>query len=178
MLYAVVALIWALPWLLFERGITNYAWDFGGTGVSTFRWGEIPTLCKTILGNGFYFYNQVHLAKWDYLFPVLLLALLTQKSWRHHPWTGLMLIFILSMAGAIGALFLVSRVELTLQAAMEIAFERFTLVMLSPLWLLLAKCVNDAWLVWKKPAPAVSRARISTESSAGSRSGSQRANAR
>jgi hypothetical protein len=173
--YGAVAVIWALPWLLFECGITNYAWDFGGTGVSTFRWGEIPTLCKTIIANGLYFYNQVHLAKWDYLFPILLLGLLTQKTWRHHPWTGLLLVFILH-AGAIGALFLVSRVELTMQA-MEIAFERYTLVMLSPLWLLLAKCVNDAWLVWKKPASSVADESALTRA-AGGRSGSQRASAR
>ena len=151
-LFVCIALLWASPWLLFERGIKNYAWDFGGTGISTFRWSEIPTLCGTIIANALYFYNQVHLPKWNFLWPILALALLTQKTWRRSPWVCLLLVFVLH-AGAIGALFLVSRVGLTLQE-MEIAFERFTFVMLPPLWLLLAKCADDAWAVWKKPASA------------------------
>jgi dolichyl-phosphate-mannose-protein mannosyltransferase len=171
-LFAGIAVVWALPWLLFERGIKNYASDFGDAGISTFRWNQIPTLCGTIMGNAFHFYNQVHLPKWNFLWAILGFALLTQKTWRHNPWICLLVVFVIH-AAAIGILFLASSVELTLQA-MEIAFERFTLVMLPPLWLLLAKCADEAWTVWKtSPSPDGQ-----PSSHAANRGGSQRTIAR
>ncbi len=44
---------------------------------------------------------------------------------------------------------LASRWDITLPA-LEIAMERFTFVMLTPLWLILAKCADDAWTIWKR----------------------------
>jgi hypothetical protein len=60
----------------------------------------------------------------------------------------LVVVFLLH-AGAITLIHLASQVPLTL--AHEFALERYTLIMLPPLWLLLAKSVDEWWAIWKTP---------------------------
>jgi hypothetical protein len=142
-----IAIIWALPWLLFELGIKNYSDDFGGRHLTDLRWAEIPTLLHTIMLDAVVFYNQAHLPKWNILWLIFAFAFVAFGVWRQYPWNCLLVAFVLH-AAAISGIFLISRVPLTMQE-LEIPFERFALAMMPPLWLVLGKCLNDAWLTWK-----------------------------
>lgn len=142
-----LAVLWCLPWLLFEMGVQNLASDFGGRSLADFRWSELPVLLKTITLNALMFQNQANLPKWNIIWPIFVLAIVAFGIWRQPPWNCLLLVFLVH-AGLIGGAFLISRVPLTMQT-MEVAFERFTMVMMTPLWLILGKCTNDAWLEWK-----------------------------
>ena len=81
------------------------------------------------------------------------------KSPRQSPWVYLLIVFLLH-AGAIILIHLASQVPLTL--AHEFALERYTLVMLPPLWLLLAKCVDEWWSVWNAAPEVASPAKRQT----------------
>ncbi len=152
--FAVIAVIWALPWLLFQRGIKDWSWDFSGVSLSAIRWGQIPALIQVLFANAVNWNNQVHLPKWNFLWPILVFCLLVNRSVWRAPWVCLLVVFVIHAIG-ISCVFLASRWDITLPA-LEIAMERFTFVMLTPLWLILAKCADDAWTIWKKlPASEV-----------------------
>jgi hypothetical protein len=148
-MFAVIAVIWALPWLLFQRGIKDWSWDFSGVSLSAIRWNQIPKLVQVLFANAVNWNNQVHLPKWNILWPILAFCLLVNRSVWRCPWVCLLIVFVIHAIG-ISCVFLASRWDITLPA-LEIAMERFTFVMLTPLWLILAKCADDAWTIWKKP---------------------------
>jgi len=145
--YTFLSLVWVLPWLIFQNGIKDYSWDFGGIGLSTVRWSQILALAKTIVANAIVLKNQVDLPKWHILWPLFVLSYAIAPALRRHPWGCLLLIFVLH-AGAVGTVFLASRWTISLQS-MEIAFERFTIVMLPPVWLILAKAADDSYAQWR-----------------------------
>ncbi len=157
-MFAVIAVIWASPWLLFQRGIKDWSWDFSGVSFSAIRWSQIPSLVELLFANSIYWLNQVHLPKWNFLWPILAFCLIVNRSVWRCPWGCLLIVFFVHAVG-ISCVFLASRWEFTL-SALEIAMERFEFVMLTPLWLILAKCADDAWEIWKKSpvseaAPAI-----------------------
>lgn len=146
-IYAFVALAWVSPWLIFQSDIKDHSWDFGGAGLSTVRWAETPALLKTIVANALVLKNQVNLPKWHILWPLFALSYIVSPALRRYPWVCLLLVFVLH-AGGVGIVFLASHWAISLQG-MEIAFERFAMVMLPPVWLILAKGADDCYARWR-----------------------------
>jgi hypothetical protein len=164
-IYFAVAAAMAAPWFWFRRTITVYDWAHSGTGIGTMRWGEISTLAGIIVDNALKFHNAVQLPKWNILWPIFVAA--TAFSFTkiaRHPWICLLFAFLLH-AGGVAAVFLASRAPLTFQN-LEIGFERYTLIMLPPIWMLLAYEANHFWQIWREgrkvaatPATSASAAR-------------------
>jgi 4-amino-4-deoxy-L-arabinose transferase-like glycosyltransferase len=148
-LYAAIALLWVLPWLVFQRQLPDWDLTFRGIGLGTLRWLQIPVLLRTIVENALRWHNQVQLPKWHILWPILALCIASTKSCWRHPWVCLLVVFVLHAAG-VSIIFLASRWDVTFQNS-EIAFERFAMVMLVPLWLVLANCIDEWWRVWNSP---------------------------
>jgi hypothetical protein len=149
--YIAIAVGMALPWLVYRSTIPKDAWQLGGEGFSRVRWEMLPTFLHTIVQNAVHWYNGVGLPKWNLLWPIIVLFVVLSKSPRQSPWIYLLVVFLLH-AGAITLIHLASHVPLTL--AHEFALERYTLIMLPPLWLLLAKCADEWWTIWKAPQDA------------------------
>jgi hypothetical protein len=150
LLYMLLAGVWILPWLLFQRTIPRWAWYFRPVTLSNLRWYEIPTFCFTIIRNALKLHNGVGLPKWNFLWPIVMVFLLVSKAPRSYPWNCALLVFVLHATG-VTLVWLCSTDPLTLEAN-EFAWERFTLIMMPPLWLVFAKCVDEWWLVWKQPS--------------------------
>jgi hypothetical protein len=155
--YFAIAAVMAAPWFVFRPSITLTDWAHAGTGLSTVRWGKIPTMIGIIFDNAVRFQNQVRLAKWHILWPLFAFAtVVTYRQVGRPPWICLLVAFVLH-ASAVALVFLASRSPLTLQE-LEIGFERYTLIMLPPVWLLLGYEVNYFWGIWRstrasKPVP-------------------------
>ena len=146
--YIGIATVMALPWFAYRSTIPKDAWQLGGEGFSRVRWEMLPTFLHTIVQNAVHWYNGVGLPKWNLLWPTIVLFVILSKAPRQRPWIYLVVVFLLH-AGAITLIHLASQVPLTL--AHEFALERYTLIMLPPLWLLLAKSVDEWWAIWKTP---------------------------
>lgn len=154
--YIGIAMVMFLPWLVYRSTIPKEAWQLGGEGFSRLRWEQLPTFLYAIGQNALHWYNGVGLPKWNLLWPVIVLFVLLSKSTWQTPWVWLLVVFLVH-AGVIIMIHLASHVELTL--GHEFALERYTLAMLPPLWLLLAKCTDEWWAIWKRPQAADSAAR-------------------
>ncbi len=142
-----IAGLMAAPWLWYRSGIAKEAWQIGGQGFSRVRWEQLPTLLSTIVANALNFHNGVGLPKWNLLWPILIAFLVLSKSPRKYPWICLLGIFIFHGTAVI-CLHLASQLRLTLSAH-EFALERYTLIMIPPLWVLLGICVDEWWHVWR-----------------------------
>jgi len=145
-LYVAIAMIMIAPWLWYRSKIPKEAWQIGGQGFSRVRWEELPTFLYTISQNALHWYNGVGLPKWNLLWPILIFFCFLSKAPRHYPWSLLMIAFALH-AGAVVLIHLASQVPLTLQH--EFALERYTIIMLPPLWIMLAVSLEEWWLVWR-----------------------------
>jgi hypothetical protein len=167
-LFVCIALLWASPWLLFERGIKDWSWDYSGVSLTSIRWGQIPALLGVLVANAVQWNNQVHLAKWNIFWPLIAFCLITNKAVWRSPWNCLLVVFAIHAAG-IACVLLASRWDMTL-LSLEIALERFAFVMMTPLYMILAKCADDAWAIWKGSA--------TTDELLVSDAGAQRATAR
>ena len=166
---ALISLAWVAPWLIFQRGIKDYSWDFGGIGLATIRWSKIPAMIGAIVGNAVALKNQVNLPKWHILWPLFVFSYIASPAVRRYPWTCVLLMFVIH-AGAVAIVFLGSRWPISLES-MEIAFERFAMIMLPPVWLILAKAADDCYTRWRsanmatesrvlKPKSAVSTVKV------------------
>jgi hypothetical protein len=147
-IYIGLAGIMALPWFLFRRTIQDYQRSLSAIGFHTIRWDQIPTLLSTIVQTALHFQNSANLPKWNLLWPLIVITMLV--NWRQvcrHPWTCLLAIWFLHACG-VGLVFLASPDALT-YPAVEVGFERYTLIMLPPLWLLLGLGLNRFWEIWK-----------------------------
>jgi len=146
--YIGIAVAMFLPWLVYRSTIPKEAWQLGGEGFDRFRWEQLPTFLYAIGQNAVHWYNGVGLPKWNFLWTVIVLFVLLSKSTWRTPWVFLLIVYLVH-ASTIILIHLASHVELTL--GHEFALERYTLAMLPPLWLLLAKCVDEWWAVWESP---------------------------
>lgn len=146
--YSLIALAIAAPWFLFRRTITVGMWHMEGSGLHTIRWGEIPSLLSVIAQNAFNFHNQVNLPKWIILWPLFVGGtILTFRRVILAPWICLLTAFMLHGI-VLGLLVLSSHDPITMQQ-FEIAFERYTLIMMPPVWLLLGFQINHFYEVWR-----------------------------
>jgi hypothetical protein len=146
-LYLIVALLLYAPWLIYRSTLPHEAWMVGGRVMGhTIRWAGIPEFLKTITANAFPLYNQYGLPKWNLLWIILPLFFVLSKSTRQYPWMLLLVTFLIH---AVGIMFveLMSQERLDLHS-MEAAYERYTLVMLPPLWLLFARCLEEWRSFW------------------------------
>ena len=157
--YIGLAGIMVLPWELFRSKIVDYSWVQSSFSLSTIKWNLIPTLLSTIVKTALYFQNSANLPKWNILWPLILITVLA--NWRQMcrpPWNYLLGIYLLHACG-VSLVFLSGPIALTYDSV-QIGFERYTLIMLPPLWLLLSLGLNHCWEDWKansdvsKTAPA------------------------
>lgn len=160
-LYFIIPILLLAPWLLYRATLPWESLQVGGHVLGTgVRWDQIPTFLAAVTANAFHFYNQYNLPKWNVLWPMLLLFFFLSKSSRQFPWILLIGTFLVHAAG-IAFVELISQEHLTLQA-MEAGYERYTLIMLPPLWLVLGKCVSEWWSIWQtppSPAPTAAQPR-------------------
>lgn len=152
-LYLLVAGLWLSPWLLFQRTIPSWNQDFRPVRWDNFRWHEIPTWCHTIIQSASYQYNGVGLPKWNILWPIVVLLIAVSKAPRSYPYNCILAVFLLHLGG-LSLVWLCSTVPLTLDGN-EFGWERYTLVVSPPIWLLFAKCLEEWWRVWKAPSTQV-----------------------
>ena len=75
-LILVVALGWALPWLLFQLGVKEWSWDYANAGLATVRWHLLPQMLGVLVENEVHFFNQVRLPKWNLLWLIFVFSLL------------------------------------------------------------------------------------------------------
>ena len=136
-----------LPWSLFHRTIPPWYQYFNPLGFHTLRWSQIGGWCKTVWDNATHFYNGAGLPKWNFLWPILAVLVLLSRSPRRSPWNYILLISILH-AMAISVVWLCSTIEFT-PGNNEFAYERNTLILLPPLWIVLAACVEEWWAAWR-----------------------------
>ena len=149
--YAMIAVALVSPWLLYRSTLSHDAWMVGGRVLNSgIRWQEVPTLLVAIIGNAYHFYNQYGLPKWNILWVLMPLFLVFSRSSRQYPWLFLVGIFLLHGV-CIMVVELMSKEILTLHQ-MEAAYERYVVIMLPPLWLVLGKCVDEWWTVWQSAA--------------------------
>jgi hypothetical protein len=160
-LYLIVAGLWISPWLLFQRTIPRWAWYFRPVTPSNMRWLEIPTFVRTIIQNALKLYNGVGLPKWNFFWPIVVVLVLLSKAPRSYPWNCLVLVFIFHATG-IALVWLCSTDPLTLDAN-EFGWERFTLIMMPPVWLLFARSIDEWWQTWKTPVLPKERVRKRNE---------------
>lgn len=156
--YAAVAGLWALPWFWFERThIVNWNAFTGKMGLHSIRWDELPAMMNMHVANWLHFYNSIRLPKWNLLWPLMLVTFLVSKSPRRHPGYCVLLIPVLQCA-AFSLIYLAAGERIVMGSGMEFGTERETLLMLPPLWLLLALCAEEHWAVWRasRAAPAES----------------------
>ena len=140
------------PHLLFQRTLPPWTVHYHGITWANLRLRELPAFLWMIIQNALHFTNGVGLPKWNILWPLMLLLLVMSKSPRRYPWNSLVAMFILH-AAAVSLVFLCITDPYVL-GGFEFGFERYTLIMLQPLWLVFAKCVEEWWQLWK-PAPEV-----------------------
>ena len=155
--FVLIAGLWVLPWLLFRRTIPVWEQYFGPLGLSTLRWGQIPNLWRVMLYGALGFYNGVGLPKWVFLWPIVVLFMLVSKAPRQAPWNYVMVILLLHVVG-LSVVYLCSNLRLA-PGENEFAYERNVLIMLPPVWLVLAQCADEWWAIWKRPPAADSAAR-------------------
>ena len=152
-LYVVLALVLYAPWLLYRSTLPYEAWQVGGRPMGgVMRWSLIPTFLASITGNALHFYNQYNLPKWNLLWIVLPMFIFLSKSSKQYPWVLLLGMFALQAAG-VAFVELISQERVTLHE-MEAAYERYTIIMLPPLWLVLGKCMDEWWSFWQASTPA------------------------
>jgi 4-amino-4-deoxy-L-arabinose transferase-like glycosyltransferase len=150
LMYALVASFLALPWFLFSHWhVTNWNAFSQHMSLSTVRWHEIPAMMSLHWANWIHFHNSVQLPKWNILWPLLLITMLLSKSPCRHPGYCLLLIS-LGQFVAFSLLYLAAPDALVLGSGMEFGTERETLVLLPPLWLLLAQCAEEHWTIWRQ----------------------------
>lgn len=132
-----------LPWLIFLRlYVHNWHAEYENISFAAIRWRELPNALVFIAENSVRWYNSVHLAKWNLLWPVLVLAAVTSKCVRQNPWRCIVVAWALQ-SGAIVVLYLIVTEPIRLGAGTEFQMEREALIILAPLWLLFAKCVDE-----------------------------------
>jgi len=155
-LYASIALAMAAPWFIYQRTITVTDVIFTRASIFTMRWELLPTVIGIIIKNALILYNQVSLPKWNLLFPILIGAtLLSCKKVMRPPWVCLWAVWFVHACGIV-AVYLAANTALTFQEA-EIGWERYTVIILPPLWLVLAFETNYFWNIWKSTRPATGR---------------------
>jgi hypothetical protein len=140
-IYAGIAFLIALPYFIFSATIPYPHYQLPLT-LFTPRWKELPTLLWTITQNDYHFFNQVGLPKWNLLWILLPVSLLATKSWRRQPW--IWLVFLATFqATCVASIVLITCPQPMDYLTQEIALERYTLQLLAPLWLVLAKCADE-----------------------------------
>jgi hypothetical protein len=158
--FVLVAGLWVLPWLLFRRTIPVWTQYFKPLGFSTLRWHDIPAFGNVMLACVLTLYNGVGLPKWNFLWPMMALFIVFSKSPWRSPWNWLLVIFLLHAVG-ISVIWLCSTVPFA-PGVNEFAYERNLVVMLPPIWLVLAQCADEWWSVWKAPRETASPAKRQT----------------
>jgi hypothetical protein len=147
--FMLIAGVWVLPWLLFRTTIPIWKEYFNPIGLFTLRWNNIPDWGIVVLANALHWYNGAGLPKWNLLWPIMVAFLVLSKAPWRRPWNCLMAIFFLH-ALAISVVWLCSTLPLV-PGVNEFAYERNVLIMLPPLWLVLAQCADEWWAIWKAP---------------------------
>ncbi|MGO9527199.1 MAG: ArnT family glycosyltransferase [Verrucomicrobiia bacterium] len=145
---SLLVFILILPWIIFSRRIINYSAETSHVSPATIRWHDLPAALGFIAAGSVEWYNSVKLAKWNLLWPVIALAACCSKCTRQRPWCYIVLVWGLQSA-VILLLYLAKREPIGLGLGTEFGLEREALVILAPLWLLLAKCVDEQWRIWK-----------------------------
>jgi len=154
-LYLLIAGIWILPWVIFQRSIPAGEDQFRAVTASNIRWSELPTLIHAIVGqNALHFYNTYGYPKWNIFWLMAVPYILFSRTTRSYPYGLLLLIFLLH-AAAVLLIWLASTDPIKLDMN-EFGWERYILIMMPPIWLLLGKCVDEWWAVWKSPRVPVS----------------------
>ncbi|MCG3149452.1 MAG: hypothetical protein PCFJNLEI_02914 [Verrucomicrobiae bacterium] len=146
-IYIGIVGIMTLPWFLFRQTIVDQSWAWGKMGISTIQWEHIPTLLNATIQTAVRFQNNVNLPKWNLLWPLVVLTLLV--NWRQTirpPWACLLAIWFLHACG-VSLVILATPVEPTYDYY-EVGFERYTLIMSPPLWLLLGVGLTRCWEIW------------------------------
>jgi 4-amino-4-deoxy-L-arabinose transferase-like glycosyltransferase len=157
LLFSLVAWGWALPWFIFGRRITNWNAFSGRVSIDTIRWNDLGGALLFILNGSWHFYNAIHLPKWNILWPAFALTVVVSKSAWRRPWNFIWVAYFLQSA-AIILIYLASSGRIAPGTGEEFGLERETLQILPPLWLLLAKCADEQWRIWKTgsvPEPLV-----------------------
>jgi len=154
-LYLLIAGVLIAPWIIYRSTIPLAAWQMGGEATSKMRWDQAPVLLDAIIANCLHWYNGVGLPKWNIFWPLVGAFVLLSRSTRQYPWNCLLAIFI-AHGAVVGLTFLCWAGKI---GDNEFGYERFTLIMLPPLWLVFAQCVQEWWSVWKIPAKAGPAAR-------------------
>jgi len=142
-----IAIIYITPWMLYERTVPIWTQYYRPLSLSTIRWRELPAFIQMVTENLVHWTNGVHLTKWNFLWPIVGLFLLSSRAPWRYPMNYVLGVFLLHLVG-LSIVLLAFTYPFTL-SAWEFALERFTLTMIPPVWLLLAKCVDEWWDVWK-----------------------------
>jgi hypothetical protein len=149
-LYLLIAGIWILPWLVFQRSIPAEEDQFRAVTPSNIRWSELPTLIHAIVRqNALVFYNSYGYPKWNIFWLMAVPYILCSRATRTYPYNLLLGIFLLH-ASAVLLIWLASTDPIALDVN-EFGWERYLLIMMPPIWLLLGKCVDQWWGIWKSP---------------------------
>lgn len=152
-LFGGVAALMMVPHLVYLRSLPPEAYQFDGKTFGVIRWNQIPGLLGIYWDNMTSFSNTVGLPKWNLLWVILMLCLVTSKTPWQYPWNCLLLIYLIN-AAAESALFLASQTELRARTGgIEFGVERFTLFMLPPLWLVLGRWAGEQWRIWRTSDP-------------------------
>jgi len=147
--FVMVALGWTLPWLVFQTGIKDWGYFYSAFSLGTVRWMLLPDIIQAWVGCAIHWRNQYQLAKWHILWVILAACLVASKPVWRHPWVYLLVVFAVHFS-VMSIFFLATNVPISL-GAVESGFERYMLTMLVPLWLVLAKCLDDLWQIWRQP---------------------------
>jgi hypothetical protein len=146
--FGLLVFILILPWIIFSQRITNYSAETSHVSLGSIRWHDLPSAVGFIAAGSVEWYNSVKLAKWNLLWPVIALAACCSKCTRQRPWCYIVLVGVLQSAATL-LLYLAKREPIAWGLGTEFGLEREALVILAPLWLLLAKCVDEQWKIWK-----------------------------
>ena len=152
-IYVGIAGVMALPWFVFRRTIVDYQVFTTSVDLRNIRWDQIPNLLSTIVQTAVNFRNSANLPKWNLLWPLMVLAVAVNwKQTFQAPWRYVFAVWFLHACG-VGIVFLASP-EPLVYPSLEVGFERYTLIMLPPLWLMLGLALNRFWELWKSDAAA------------------------
>jgi hypothetical protein len=147
-LYGAIAGAVALPWFLFQRNLRDLSWYSSNISFATIRWHDVPGMILYVLNDWIRFYNSVRLPKWSLFWPVLVLSIVLSRSIRQHPWSCLLVAYLVHLTGVL-LTYAAGGEPLTLGTGTEYGWERETIVMLPALLLLLGKCADEQWRIWK-----------------------------
>jgi hypothetical protein len=151
-LASLIAVVYIAPSLLYEHTIPFWDQYYRPLSLSTIRWRELPAFIQMQVQNLAGFFNDAGLPKWNFLWPIMALFVFTSRAPWRYPMNCVLAVFVLHAAGI--TIVLLAFTYAFRLSSWEFALERFTVIMLPPLWLLFANCVDEWWAIWKHPPAA------------------------